>query len=107
MQEIEPVTKKYSIKELRKTEWDPEFEQLMRNRQIVGAIRYEPKVKGKKADYEHIPSSIERLKKYQETGNQEYLVDVANLCMIEFMMPSIDKEVFFEAMDDGEHCKKI
>lgn len=30
-----------------------------------------------------------RLQKYKETGNTEYLVDVANFVMLEFMHPSI------------------
>lgn len=31
-----------------------------------------------------------RLQKYRETGNTEFLADVANFAMIEFMYPSID-----------------
>lgn len=35
-----------------------------------------------------------RLKKYLETGNTEWLIDVANFAMIEFMYPSISGAAF-------------
>ena len=36
-----PVTSGPSLRELRKSEWSPEFERLMRNRLIMGFYRYE------------------------------------------------------------------
>jgi hypothetical protein len=36
----------------------------------------------------------DRLQKYKETGNTEFLVDVANMAMIEFMFPQHKCPVF-------------
>lgn len=42
-----------------------------------------------------------RLDKYAQTGNTEYLIDVANFAMIEFMRP-LHRDAFFQATDaDG------
>lgn len=41
-----------------------------------------------------------RLRKYQETGNKEYLADVANFAMIEFMHPGHPKS-HYEAVDSN------
>lgn len=40
------------------------------------------------------------IKKYQETGNTEYLCDAANYLMFEFMYPQ-QKGAFFKATDSG------
>lgn len=74
-----------SLDELKTTEWDAYFEQLMRNRLIMGAIRYgRMRAKGK-PQYDRVQSMIKRLNNYHETGNKEILVDVANLCLMEFI----------------------
>lgn len=43
----------------------------------------------------------DRLRKYAETGNTEFLVDAANFAMIEFMLPS-HPNAFFEGTDDDQ-----
>lgn len=72
-----------TLEELRESEWSDEFEQLMRNRLIMGAFRYgvmsRPCVDDEFALY-----AIKRIKKYIKTGNTEFLVDAANLCLMEF-----------------------
>ena len=45
-------------------------------------------------------SLLDRLRKYELTGNTEYLVDAANFAMIEFTRPSY-KEAHFEATDSS------
>jgi hypothetical protein len=90
--------------------WSDEFETLMRNRLLMGRFRYGGTLKpkpGTKSNYDQVHSAIDRLHKYLDTGNQEHLVDAANLALVEFVLPSIDKPVFFEAADDGEHTKEI
>jgi hypothetical protein len=42
-----------------------------------------------------------RLQKYEETGNTEFLADVANFAMIEFMQPQHPK-ANFKATDSSE-----
>lgn len=39
------------------------------------------------AGLQSIPSLKAKLKEYEETGNTEFLADVANFAMIEFMYP--------------------
>lgn len=41
------------------------------------------------------------IKKYQETGNTEYLLDAMNYLMFEFMYPR-KKNAYFKATDSGE-----
>lgn len=81
------------------------FEKLIRNRLIMGAIRYGLlKEKGKKK-YNRIDSIRQRLTLYEETGNAEHLVDCANLCLCEFEEPG-HKNFHFESIDDGMHTKE-
>jgi len=74
---------KGDIKSLRKTEWNKEFEYYQRNRLIFGAYRY-GLLFNKSNKYNYIDSIIERSQLYKETGNKEYLIDIANLAMLEF-----------------------
>lgn len=41
-----------------------------------------------------IDNLVKRLQLYEETGNVEYLCDVANFAMIEFMFPQHEKAHF-------------
>ncbi len=47
-----------------------------------------------------------RLQKYLETGNTEYLMDVANFAMIEFMHPSLSN-AHFKAEDSGKSPGRV
>lgn len=89
---------------LRLTEWSSEFERYMRNRLLMGAFHYGRL--GKKPGYDNIGSALKRLKLYQETGNQEHLVDVANLCLVEFVDGQHPNR-HFVAQDDSEHVEPI
>lgn len=95
-----------SLEKLRKTQWSKEFEELMRNRLLMGYFRYGPLEKQRPQQYDNIGSAIRRLNLYLETGNQEHLVDAANLCLVEFVIPS-HKKAHFESTDDGEHVKPL
>ena len=78
------------------------FEQLMRNRLVMGAYRYG----------EHLPGLIERhrwshgermhrlLELYEQEGNLEALVDLANYCMLEWVNCEHPK-AHFTPVDDG------
>ena len=103
---IRPPSKpKPSLDELRKTEWIPEFEQYMRNRLVMGAIRYETfKEKTVNNKYDCIGYIISKLEAYQETGNLECLVDAANLLMIEYASPT-HPSPHFTPLDDVAHVK--
>lgn len=93
------------LEELRKSEWSEEFEQLMRNRLLMGAFRYGLFKDELKQKWAILPSIRRRLEKYEQTGNLEMLVDVANLCMIEFLIPSVPGAAM-RPEDDGEHVER-
>ena len=98
---------KLTIAELYETEWSPRFEQLMRNRLVMGSFRYqrfEEKRKGK-WEYDTAREAIKRIERYIEDGNTEHLVDGANMCLLEFEFGNHPKK-HFESVDDGEHAEK-
>lgn len=86
--------------QLKKSEWSEEFEKLMKNRLLVGALRY-GKLNTDKPKYNRMESIKKRITVYQKTKNKEILVDVANLCLLEFE----EGEGIFKALDDSEHTK--
>ena len=104
--ETEEANQESSYEELKKTEWSEEFERLMRNRLIIGALRYGRLGAANKPQYDRINSMIKRLTKYQETGNKEFLVDVANICLLEFVECNHPNQ-HFHAIDDGEHVAAL
>lgn len=53
-----------------------------------------------------LDSLQQRIKKYRECGNIEFLIDAANFAMIEFMHPSIPN-AFFEPTDCDESPGRI
>lgn len=74
-----------------RTEYSHRFDEIRKNMMITSYYKYG----SLKENYEKFKcmdaiGNIElRLKKYKETGNTEFLADVANFAMIEFMFPSI------------------
>lgn len=96
---------------LRREQWSERFEELMRNRLIIGALRYETLDEKRSCNQYDIISSIQkRLHAFSDPaspsyGNQEHLVDAANLLMIEFECPT-HPAPYFHAVDDGEHVEK-
>ena len=89
---------------LRQSEWSPRFERLMRNRLIMGAFRYGTfnEKKCSPARYQYAKDAARRLEAYRDTGNTEILVDVANMCLLEFEFGQHPMR-HFRAVDDGEH----
>lgn len=78
---IEPAP---TYPELRTTAWSYEFEWLMRNRLIVGALRYHKTPASKQPNCKCAREAIRRIKEYLDTGNAEGLVDAANYCLLEY-----------------------
>jgi hypothetical protein len=91
---------------LRGSEWSEQFERLMRNRLLMGRFRYGRLDRTGERNYDRVASMHRRLDAYAETGNLEYLVDVANLCLVEFEH-SDHPTRHFDAVDDGEHVRKL
>lgn len=76
------------------------FIQLMKNRLHMGHLRYGPLAGESKPHYNHIKAIRERLDKWELDGNDEHLVDVANLCLVEFVEGAHPKK-HFTASDSG------
>ncbi len=94
------------IEVLKKSEWCDEFEQLMRNRLIMGAFRYGQLAVEDGKEYDRMGSILKRISAYQDTGNLEYLVDIANLCLVEFIKKPHPSS-HWAAQDDAEHAQEI
>ena len=96
---------KATLDDLKETEWSPKFEQLMRNRLIMGSFRYQPFAEKRASfDYDTASEAIDRIKRYQKDGNTEHLVDAANMCLLEFEFGKHPKK-HFSAIDDGKHAE--
>ena len=86
---------------LRETEWSTDFERLMRNRLLMGAFRYGRLGQPGKPTYKRLDDMIRRLEAYKTDRNQEHLVDVANLCLCEF----VEGGGHLSPIDDGQHTE--
>lgn len=103
MCELDPVP---SLESLRETEWDPEFERLMRNRLIMGVFRY-GLLKDKHTQGHLIVDAMLRvIEKYRKTGNLEFLVDLANYSLLEYVAQRGAGGVFVSVDDGDHHCQK-
>jgi hypothetical protein len=95
-----------TLEELYETEWSEEFIQRMRNRLVMGAIRYgrmgHGKIPAGKPTYNRCESIRVRLRKFEETGNAEHLVDIANLTLLMYE-EQYHPNFHFNSTDDGYH----
>lgn len=105
MREQEVLSSEKKLFDLKRTEWNREFEQLQRNRLVMGAFRYGKLSIPGKPVYDRIGASIKRLEEYKMTGNDELLVDVANFMMLEFVEGRHPLK-HFTSVDDGEHVNE-
>lgn len=80
------------FEQILKTEYSNRFDEIRKNMMIMSFYKYGPlKENYSKFKCMDAVANIEkRLERYKETGNTEFLADVANFAMIEFMYPSID-----------------
>ena len=94
------------LEELERSQWSPEFERLMKNRLVMGSLRYGKHNCPGKPNYDRIGSISRRLNEYREDGNLEHLVDAANECLCEFVdevHPHPKRN--FNSIDDGKHTE--
>lgn len=82
------------------SEYSQQFLQGMLDRMAMGYHRY-GLVADTKDVVDHVSSAITRLRRYAATGNTEFLMDAANMAMIEFMVPRHDKAHFAPTDDDA------
>ena len=74
-----------TFESLARTEWSDEFEQFMRNRLVMGALRYGKLRASGKPQFRRLAKIREKLEFYAVDGNDERLVDIANLALVEFV----------------------
>lgn len=72
---------------LLKTEWSERFEDIRKKAMVLSYYKYGPAARDYPDRIDAIESLKMRLKRYEETGNTEFLADVANFAMLEFMFP--------------------
>ena len=98
-----------SLLELIESEWSRDFERYMRNRLIMGSLRYGRLHDNDRPCYDLIGSIIQRANSYLEDGNQEHLVDIANCALIEFVRRCCHPAPHFSPTDDDQshHVEKL
>lgn len=84
---------------IEKSEDSPKFHERMRQSMSVSFHKYGPIKKAYPHKVDAIRSLEKRLALYKETGNADYLVDIANFAMIEFMLPA--HEAYHDKPTDG------
>lgn len=72
------------------TQYSVQFIQGMLNRMLTSYHKYGHVKNAIAAGVDCLASADQRVFKYQETGNTEYLMDAANYLMMEFMHPSVE-----------------
>lgn len=83
-------------------EYSDYFDELRKNRVKVSFYKYGPaKENFSTGNVLAIPTLERCLQKYKDTGNTEYLCDLANYAMFEFMYPQHQK-AHFRATDSSE-----
>lgn len=76
-------------------EYSEEFDRLRKNRVEISYYKYGPVRRNfSTGNVQAIPTMELCVKKYQETGNKEYLLDAANYIMFEYMYPQHPKAHF-------------
>lgn len=81
------------------TEHSPELHKRMVDAMTVSFHKYGPVKDAYPHKVNAIASLEKRLRLYRETGNGDYLVDIANFAMIEYMLPAHDS--FHDSPTDG------
>lgn len=85
------------------TEYSFEFDKIRQNAMIMSFHQYGALRLNYPDNVDAIESLKMRLEKYDQTGNREFLADVANMAMIEFMYPKHPK-AHYRSTDNNESC---
>lgn len=83
------------------SEFSKQFVQGMLNRMSFSFQKYGFVADAYPDKLDALASLQQRIDKYLETRNTEYLIDAANFAMIEFMHPSLEEAVFDATDTDG------
>lgn len=88
------------MSEVLKQEYSERFDELRKYAVKVSYFKYGPAKKNfAEGRVDAVASLRKKLLAYERTGNTEYLVDVANYAMFEFMYP-LHPKAHYKATDD-------
>lgn len=78
-----------------------------RNRLVMGSLRYKTftRRRAEKASTDFAVEAIRRVNEYKRTGNKEFLVDAANMCLMEFEFPVHPTAHFDNEAEHNIHVK--
>lgn len=96
-----------SVNDILKSEYSEKFDSIRKSMMVTSYYKYGP-VRKNHDEYmcmDAIANLKRRLEMYEETGNTEFLADVANFAMIEFMYPR-RKGAYYKPTDSGA-CETI
>ena len=96
-------TTETDIQKILSTEYSQRFDEIRKAMMVASYFKYGA-MRENYSDFKCMDAlgNIEkRLQKYKETGNTEFLADVANFAMIEFMYPSIEGAKYQPTDDDA------
>lgn len=91
------------INEILGTEYSFKFDDVRKNMMVVSYHKYGEAKINYPQNISAIESLKKRLKQYEATGNTEFLADIANFAMLEFMYPE-HKDAYYKATDSKESC---
>lgn len=89
-----------------KTEFSEKFVDHMRDAMLLSFYKYGAIKEGFPEKIDAVGSLMIRLEKYAKTGNTEFLIDVANFAMIEFMLPR-HPQAHYKSEDSGASPGRI
>ena len=104
---LEELEKRWSkeFEDQLKIKWDKTFYEVikyMKNRLIMGAIRYGEHPINDNPGLDYIKAMKTKIKNYEKNKNKENLVDLGNYALLEYE----SGDNYFSAQDDSEHCEK-
>ena len=91
-----------SPEQILSSEYSFEFDRIRKSMMVMSYYKYGPMKENYKQEkcLDAICNLEKRLQKYKDTGNTEFLADIANFAMIEFMYPQNPK-AFYKPTDGG------
>jgi hypothetical protein len=97
---------RFALAALAVSEWSPRFERCMRNRLLMGAFRYGLIADPGRPDFDRVEYAHRKLRRYLHTRNLESLIDVANLCLLEFE-DGVRRGQPFASIDDTDEHQRV
>lgn len=95
-----------AIESILKSEYSKEFDEKRKRSMITSYYKYGKAALNYPNNVDAIASLEQRLNLYKQTGNMDYLIDIANFAMLEFMFPR-KKDSFYKAIADEKESPDL